>query len=60
MYEWLPWVDSNLDRVPKDPKARKKWLMQTRGGWISANGRGYNSCLCAALAIDSETRSLTA
>jgi LmbE family N-acetylglucosaminyl deacetylase len=39
MYEWLPWVDGNLDRVPKDPEARKKWLMQTRGGRISATVR---------------------
>jgi LmbE family N-acetylglucosaminyl deacetylase len=39
MYEWLPWVEGNLDRVPKDPEARKKWLMQTRGGRISATVR---------------------
>jgi LmbE family N-acetylglucosaminyl deacetylase len=39
MYEWLPWVDGNLDRVPKDPEARKKWLIQTRGGRISATVR---------------------
>jgi len=35
MYEWLPWVDGNLDKVPKDPEARKKWLAQTRAGRIS-------------------------
>lgn len=35
MYEWLPWVDGNLDKVPTDPEARKKWLAQTRGGRIS-------------------------
>lgn len=39
MYEWLPWVDGNLDRVPKDPEARKKWLIETRGGRISATVR---------------------
>jgi len=32
MYEWLPWVAGNLEQVPKDPAARKKWLLQTRGG----------------------------
>ncbi len=30
MYEWLPWVDGILDRVPKDPAARKKWLAESR------------------------------
>jgi LmbE family N-acetylglucosaminyl deacetylase len=35
MYEWLPWVAGNLDKVPKDPEGRKKWLSQTRGGRIS-------------------------
>ena len=26
-YEWLPWHDDQLDSVPKDPAARKEWLM---------------------------------
>jgi len=26
-YEWLPWHDGQLDNVPKDPKARKQWIM---------------------------------
>lgn len=26
-YEWLPWVDGALDQVPKDPAARKQWLL---------------------------------
>jgi LmbE family N-acetylglucosaminyl deacetylase len=30
MYEWLPWVAGNLDSVPKDAAARKKWLRETR------------------------------
>jgi len=30
MYEWLPWVDGILDKVPKDPATRKQWLKQTR------------------------------
>jgi hypothetical protein len=30
MYEWLPWVDNDLEKVPKDPAARKEWLRQTR------------------------------
>ncbi|HEV8131967.1 MAG TPA: PIG-L family deacetylase [Acidobacteriota bacterium] len=30
MYEWLAWHDRNLDKVPKDPKARKEWLKTQR------------------------------
>jgi len=32
MYEWLPWVAGNLDRVPKDPAARREWLGKSRLG----------------------------
>lgn len=30
MYEWLPWIGNagNIDDVPKDPQARKKWLKE--------------------------------
>jgi LmbE family N-acetylglucosaminyl deacetylase len=31
MYEWLPWHAGTLDKVPKDPAARKRWLADTRG-----------------------------
>jgi LmbE family N-acetylglucosaminyl deacetylase len=30
MYEWLPWVAGNLEAVPKDPTARRRWLFETR------------------------------
>jgi LmbE family N-acetylglucosaminyl deacetylase len=40
MYEWLPWVANNLDAVPKDPAARKRWLRETRSGQPSAAVRG--------------------
>jgi LmbE family N-acetylglucosaminyl deacetylase len=30
VYEWLPWVAGQLETVPKDPAARKKWLRETR------------------------------
>ena len=30
-YEWLPWIDGYLDKVPKDPAARKRWLSETWG-----------------------------
>lgn len=30
MYEWLAWHARNLDKVPKDPKARKEWLKTQR------------------------------
>lgn len=26
-YEWLPWTNQDLENVPKDPEARKKWLL---------------------------------
>jgi LmbE family N-acetylglucosaminyl deacetylase len=29
VYEWLPWVDGDLEKVPKDPVARRAWL----SGW---------------------------
>jgi LmbE family N-acetylglucosaminyl deacetylase len=29
-YEWLPWVDHQLESVPKDAKARQEWLAN---GW---------------------------
>ena len=32
MYEWLPWVADGLDKVPKDAAARRRWLVETRGG----------------------------
>ena len=31
MYEWLAWHDGQLDKVPKDPKARLEWLKKQRG-----------------------------
>jgi len=31
MYEWLPWHDGQLDKVPKDPQARIAWLKSQRG-----------------------------
>jgi LmbE family N-acetylglucosaminyl deacetylase len=36
MYEWLPWVGGNLENVPKDPKARRSWLRETRAGQPNA------------------------
>ena len=29
-YEWLPWVDGDLDKVPADPAERLKWLTGRR------------------------------
>lgn len=26
MYEWMPWIDGYLDKVPKDPAERLAWL----------------------------------
>jgi LmbE family N-acetylglucosaminyl deacetylase len=28
VYEWLPWVDRQLDDVPPDPAARKRWMRE--------------------------------
>jgi len=30
VYEWLPWVDHGLEKVPKDPAARRAWLRTQR------------------------------
>jgi LmbE family N-acetylglucosaminyl deacetylase len=30
-YEWLPWVDGMLDKVPAGAAERKRWLKETRG-----------------------------
>jgi LmbE family N-acetylglucosaminyl deacetylase len=30
VYEWLPWVAGALDKVPRDPVARRRWLGETR------------------------------
>jgi LmbE family N-acetylglucosaminyl deacetylase len=35
MYEWLPWHAGALDRVPKDPADRKRWLRETRAVTIT-------------------------
>jgi LmbE family N-acetylglucosaminyl deacetylase len=35
MYEWLPWHAGTLDKVPKDPAARKRWLADTRAVTIT-------------------------
>ena len=32
VYEWLPWVDGQLDSVPKDKTARIAWLKAQRTG----------------------------
>ncbi len=39
MYEWLPWHDGELDKVPKDPKARIEWLKNQRGNEPNASVR---------------------
>ncbi|QOY91561.1 PIG-L deacetylase family protein [Paludibaculum fermentans] len=39
VYEWLPWVDHQLDSVPKDLKARRVWLDKWRSGPISDEKR---------------------
>jgi len=30
VYEWLPWVDGRLEKVPTDPAERKQWLAAER------------------------------
>ena len=35
VYEWLPWVDGNLEQVPQGAAARKEWLMKRRAGRVS-------------------------
>jgi LmbE family N-acetylglucosaminyl deacetylase len=55
MYEWLPWVDGELESVPKDKAARLAWLKKTReepptasvrqalGKWYGARGESVKS-----------------
>jgi hypothetical protein len=38
MYEWLPWVDGQLEQVPADPAARVAWLKKTETGQPLAEG----------------------
>lgn len=50
-YEWLPWHDGELAEVPKDPAARKQWLMErkppviqtVKPEWLEALKKGYGS-----------------
>jgi LmbE family N-acetylglucosaminyl deacetylase len=35
VYEWLPWLDGELDKVPKDPAARRAWLSDQRSRTVS-------------------------
>lgn len=30
-FEWLPWVDGNLDEVPEGKEARREWFKENRG-----------------------------
>jgi LmbE family N-acetylglucosaminyl deacetylase len=39
MYEWLPWVDHVLDKVPSNASERRQWLKQTRGQEPTADVR---------------------
>ncbi len=39
MYEWLPWVDHELDKVPSNASERRQWLKQTRAGEPTADVR---------------------
>ncbi len=39
VYEWLPWVDGNLEQVPKEPAQRLSWLAKQRSGRISPEVR---------------------
>lgn len=34
-YEWLPWHDDLLDSVPKDPAARKDWLLNEKTSFMT-------------------------
>jgi len=35
VYEWLPWLDGELEKVPKDPAARRAWLADQRSRTVS-------------------------
>jgi hypothetical protein len=38
-YEWLPWVDGKLNKVPQGPAERKAWLKQERSRAVSPEVR---------------------
>lgn len=38
-FEWLPWLDGQLESVPKTESARLKWLAESRKGSISKDTR---------------------
>jgi LmbE family N-acetylglucosaminyl deacetylase len=47
-YEWLPWHAGELDKVPKDPAQRKKWLLTQRTSrllpeWKKASEKWYGA-----------------
>jgi LmbE family N-acetylglucosaminyl deacetylase len=39
MYEWLPWVDNALEKVPSNANERRQWLKQTRAQEPTADVR---------------------
>jgi len=48
MYEWLPWVDGELEKVPRSPAERRKWLSKQRffgppEGWQEALRKWYGA-----------------
>ncbi len=48
MYEWLPWHDGSLEKVPKDPAARRQWLAgqrpsRVRAEWKAALEKRYGA-----------------
>jgi hypothetical protein len=45
MYEWLPYNQGILDRVPSDPAARREWLAEMRGFRSSRPGDTYRDLL---------------
>jgi len=39
MYEWLPWTEGKLDKVPKGENERREWLRKNWGGSITPEER---------------------
>lgn len=44
-YEWLPWHDGQLDNVPKDPTARKQWIMTFEPSAVRKVPQGWRPSL---------------
>lgn len=46
VFEWLPWVDGELDQVPADKEQRYEWMKKNRSERDKKNADRFRSLLC--------------